>query len=148
RVLVNYWCGRKNPTDMRRVAERAVKGKFQGIKVKGRPGDPIVKAVEAIASVSPKLKVTVDFNAHHKDAAEFLPIGKGLDAIGNMLVMEDPITKSDLAGYRELRRQLKTPLALHLGNPKQMIAAIKADACTIFNTGPNPGLAGFLSNAY
>ena len=35
KVLVNYWCGRKNPTDMRRVAERAVKGKFQGIKVKG-----------------------------------------------------------------------------------------------------------------
>ncbi len=35
KVLVNYWCGRKNPADMRRVAERAVKGKFQGIKVKG-----------------------------------------------------------------------------------------------------------------
>ena len=148
RVLVNYWCGRKNPADMRRVAERAVKGKFQGIKVKGRPGDPIVKAVEAIASVSPTLKVTVDFNGYHKTVAEFLPIGKGLDAVGNMLVIEDPIDKSDMAGYRELRRQLKTPLALHLGNPKQMIAAIKAEACTIFNTGPQSGLASFISNAY
>jgi muconate cycloisomerase len=133
---------------MRRVAERAVKGKFQGIKVKGRPGDPIVKAVEAIASVSPTLKVTVDFNAHHKTAAEFLPIGQGLDAVGNMLVIEDPIDKSDMAGYRELRRQLKTPLALHLGNPKQMIAAIKAEACTIFNTGPQSSMASFISNAY
>jgi muconate cycloisomerase len=148
KVLVNYWCGRKNPTDMRRVAERAVNGKFQGIKVKGRPGDPIVKAVEAIASVSPALKVTVDFNAHYKTAAEFLPIGKGLDAAGNMLVMEDPIDKSDMAGYRELRRQLKTPLALHLGNPKQMIQAIKAEACTIFNTGPQSSLASFIANAY
>ena len=148
RVLVNYWCGRKNPTDMRRVAERAVKGKFQGIKVKGRPGDPIVKAVEAIASVSSTLKVTVDFNGHHKTVAEFLPIGKGLDAVGNMLVMEDPIDKTDMAGYRELRRQLKTPLALHLGNPKQMIAAIKAEACTIFNTGPQSSMASFISNAY
>ena len=54
----------------------------------------------------------MDFNAHHKTVAEFLPIGKGLDAVGNMLVIEDPIDKSDLAGfYRELRRQLKTPLA-------------------------------------
>ena len=148
KVLVNYWCGRKNPVDMRRVAERAVKGKFQGIKVKGRPGDPIVKAVEAIASVSPSLKVTVDFNAHHKTAAEFLPIGKGLDAVGNMLVIEDPIEKSDMAGYRELRRQLKTPLALHLGNSKQMIQAIKAEACTIFNTGPQSSMASFVSNAY
>jgi L-alanine-DL-glutamate epimerase-like enolase superfamily enzyme len=148
KVLVNYWCGRKNPTDIRRVAERAVKGKFQGIKIKGRPGDPIVKSVEAIASVSPALKITVDFNGYHKTAAEFLPIGKGLDAVGNMLVMEDPITKTDYAGYRELRKQLKTPLALHLGDPRAMIRAIREEACTIFNTGPSPSMASFVCNAY
>jgi L-alanine-DL-glutamate epimerase-like enolase superfamily enzyme len=148
KVQVNYWCGRKNPTDMKRVAERAIKARFNGIKVKGRPGDPIVKAVEAIASVSPALKVTVDFNAHYKTVEEFLPIGRGLDAVGNMLVMEDPIAKNDLRGYRELRRELKTPLALHLGNPKAMIEAIKAEACTIFNTGPNPSMASFVSNSY
>jgi muconate cycloisomerase len=148
RVLVNYWCGRKTPGDMRRVAERAVKGKFQGIKIKGRPGDPVVKAVEAIAAVDPKLKVTVDFNGYHKTVAEFLPIGQGLDAIGNILVLEDPIIKSDLAGYRELRRRLKSPIALHLGNPKQMLQAIAAEACTIFNTGPNPSMASFLHNSY
>ena len=148
KALVNYWCGRKNPTDIRRVAQRALKGNFKGIKIKGRPGDPVVKAVEAIASVSPSLKVTVDFNGHHKNVAEFLPIGKGLDAVGNMLVIEDPIEKSDLAGYRELRRQLKTPIALHLGGPKQMIAAIRAEACSIFNTGPAPSMASFVSNTY
>ena len=148
KALVNYWCGRKNPTDIRRVAERALKGKFKGIKIKGRPGDPVVKAVEAIASVSPSLKVTVDFNGHHKNVAEFLPIGKGLDAVGNMLAIEDPIEKSDLAGYRELRRQLKTPIALHLGDPKSMIAAIRAEACSIFNTAPAPSMASFISNAY
>jgi len=148
RVLVNYWCGRKNPTDIRRVAQRAVKGKFQGVKIKGRPGDPVVKAVEAIASVDPRLKVTVDFNGYHKTVSEFLPIGKGLDAIGNMLVMEDPINKSDLTGYRELRKQLKTPLALHLGSPKAMIQAIRTDACSIFNTGPSPSMASFVNNCY
>jgi muconate cycloisomerase len=148
KVSVNYWCGRKNPADIRRVAERAVKGGFHGVKIKGRPGDPIVKAVEAIHSVAPSLKVTVDFNGYHKTVAEFLPIGKGLDAIGNMLVMEDPINKSDLAGYRELRRQYKTPIALHLGNPRAMIQAIKADACAMFNTGPSPSMASFLNNAY
>jgi muconate cycloisomerase len=148
KVLVNYWCGRKSPADIRRVAERAVKGKFQGVKIKGRPGDPIVKAAEAIAAVSPSLKVTVDFNGYHKTVAEFLPIGKGLDAVGNMLVMEDPINKSDMAGYRELRKQYKTPIALHLGSPKAMIQAIKEDACAMFNTGPSPSMASFLQNAY
>jgi muconate cycloisomerase len=148
KVMVNYWCGRKNPVDIRRVAERAVRGKFQGIKIKGRPGDPVVKAVEAIASVSAALKVTVDFNGYHKTVEEFLPIGKGLDAAGNMLVIEDPIDKQKLTGYRELRKQLKTPLALHLGSPRPMIEAIKAEACTIFNTGPSPSMASFVSNAY
>jgi muconate cycloisomerase len=148
RVLVNYWCGRKNPTDIRRVAERALKGGFQGIKVKGRTGDPIVKAIEAVASVSPKLKITVDFNSHIKTVEEFLPIGKGLDAIGNMQVIEDPIDKKDLAGYVSLRKQLKTLIALHLGNPRAMIEAIKADACAIFNTGPSPSMASFVWNAY
>jgi muconate cycloisomerase len=148
KVLVNYWCGRKNPADIRRVAERAIKGKFHGVKIKGRPGDPVVKAVEALASVSSALKITVDFNGYHKNVAEFLPIGKGLDAVGNMLVMEDPINKDDLAGYRELRSKLKTPIALHLGSPRAMIAAIRAEACTIFNTGPSPSMMSFLNNAY
>lgn len=148
RVLVTYWCGRKNPVDIRRVAERAVQGKFQSVKIKGRPGDPVVKAVEAIAAVSPSLKVTVDFNGYHKTVEEFLPIGKGLDSAGNMQVMEDPIDKQKLAGYRELRKQLKTPIALHLGSPRAMIEAIKAEACTIFNTGPSPSMASFVSNAY
>ena len=148
KVLVNYWCGRKTPADIRRVAERAVAGKFQGIKIKGRPGDPVVKAVEAIAAVSPALKVTVDFNGYHKSVAEFLPIGQGLDAVGNMLVIEDPIVKNDLAGYRELRTKLKTPLALHLGEPRAMIRAIRAEACQIFNTGPSPSTASFVSNSY
>lgn len=145
---MNYWCGRKNPVDIRRVAQRALAGRFQGIKIKGRPGDPIVKSVEAIAEVAPQLKITVDFNAHHKTVAEFLPIGQGLDAAGNMLVIEDPINKDDLAGYRELRRKLKTPIALHLGAPKAMIEAIRAGACSIFNTGPAPSMASFVSNCY
>jgi len=147
RVLVNYWCGRKNPQDMRRVAERAVAGNFRGIKIKGRPGDPVVKAVEAIAAVSPALKVTVDFNGYH-DVAEFLPIGRALDAIGNVEVIEDPITKSDLAGYAELCRRLKTPIALHLASPKAMIEAIGASACSVFNTGPAPSMESFIANAY
>jgi muconate cycloisomerase len=148
KVLVNYWCGRKNPTDIRRVAQRALDGRFQGIKIKGRPGDPIVKTVEAISAVAPRLKITVDFNGHHTNALDFLPIGMALDAAGNMLVIEDPITKTDLAGYHELKRRLKTPVALHLGDARQMIQAIRADACSIFNTGPSPSMASFVSNCY
>jgi L-alanine-DL-glutamate epimerase-like enolase superfamily enzyme len=63
-------------------------------------------------------------------------------------VIEDPIEKTDMAGYRALRKQLKTPLALHLGSPRAMIQAIGEQACSIFNTGPAPSMASFVSNSY
>jgi muconate cycloisomerase len=148
KVLVNYWCARKNPVDIKRVAQRALAGKFNGIKMKAFPGDPVVKAVEAVASVSPALKMTVDTEGTFKSAAEFLPVGKGLDAVGNMRVIEDPVAKKNLAGFVELRGQLKTPLALHQGNPKELIRAIRMDACQIFNTGPSLGMLSFVENCY
>lgn len=148
RVLVNYWCARKNPVDIKRVAQRAVAGKFNGIKMKAFPGDPVVKAVEAVASVSPDLKMTVDTEGQFKSAADFLPIGKGLDAVGNMRVIEDPVAKKNIDGFIALRKQLKTPLALHQGNPQELIRFIRADACDIFNTGPSPSMASFVANCY
>lgn len=148
KVLVGYWCGRKNATDMRRVAERAKAGRFTSIKMKCKLGDPVVESVEAIAEVAPGVKVIVDPNARFRTYKDTLPIAKALDRIGNMLVLEDPFDKRDLTGYRELRKQIKTPLALHLGNPKAMIEAIGADACEVFNTGGDPSMASFLSNCY
>ena len=114
-LLKTTWCARKNPVDIRRVAQRAVAGHFKSVKMKGFPGDPIVKSVEAIAAVSSDLKVTVDTEGNFKDAAQFLPVGLGLDAIGNMQVIEDPVAHSNMAGFVELRNQLKTRLALHTG---------------------------------
>lgn len=148
KVLVGYWCGRKNATDMRRVAERAKAGNFTSIKMKCKLGDPVIESVEAIAEVAPGIKVIVDPNARFRTYEETLPIAKALDRIGNMLVLEDPFDKRDLAGYRELKKQIKTPVALHLNNSKAMIEAIGADACEVFNTGGGPSMASFLSNCY
>ena len=148
KVLVNYWCARKNPVDIRRVAQRAVAGHFKSVKMKGFPGDPIVKSVEAIAAVSSDLKVTVDTEGNFKDAAQFLPVGLGLDAIGNMQVIEDPVAHSNMAGFVELRNQLKTRLALHTGDPQALITAIRLDACQVFNMNPFPSMFSFVENCY
>jgi muconate cycloisomerase len=148
KVLVGYWCGRRTPEGMRRVAERAVAGGFTSIKMKAAQGDPVVQAVEVIQKVSPALKVVVDPNARYRSFQDFLPVGLALDRIGNMLVFEDPFNKNDYAGYRELRRQVKTHVALHLGDPRAMIRAIREQACSVFNTGGNPGMGSFVSNCY
>jgi muconate cycloisomerase len=148
KVLVGYWTGRRTPTGIRRVAERAVAGKFTSIKTKCTQGDPIVETAEVLAKVAPGIKYIVDPNTRYKSYADFLPVAKALDRIGNCLVFEDPFNKNDYEGYRNLRREVKTHVALHLGDPRAMIRAIKEDACSIFNTGGDPRMWGFVANSF
>lgn len=148
KVYVTYWCGRKNAADAVRVAERALAGGFTNLKMKGRPGDPIVEAVESVAKTAPDLKVTVDFNSYYEKAEDFLPIGQALDKIGNMLTIEDPVKRDALDQYARLEELLETPITLTAGNASRIVAGVKAGACTYINTGPNPGMLGFVKNAY
>mgnify|MGYP004702213437 CR=1 FL=1 len=148
RVLVGYWTGRRTPAGIRRVAERAVAGKFTSIKTKCAQGDPVVECAEILAQAAPGIKYIVDPNTRYRSYAAFLPVAKALDAIGNCLVFEDPFSKNDFEGYRNLRREVKTHVAMHLGDPRTMIRAIKEDACSVFNTGGNPGMSSFVANSY
>lgn len=148
KVLVGYWTGRRTPAGIRRVAERAVAGKFTSIKTKCAQGDPVVECAEILAKVAPGIKYIVDPNTRYRSYAAFLPVAKALDAIGNCLVFEDPFNKNDFEGYRNLRREVKTHVALHLGDPRAMIRAIKEGACSVFNTGGNPGMSDFVANCY
>ncbi len=148
KVLVGYWTGRRTPAGIRRVAERAVGGGFTSIKTKCALNDPIVEVAELLAKVAPGIKFIVDPNTRYRTLENFLPVAKALDRIGNCMVFEDPFDKRNLAGYRELRRQVKTHVALHLGDPRAMIEAIREQACSVFNTGGDPRMAGFVSNCY
>lgn len=148
KVLVGYWTGRRTPAGMRRVAQRALAGGFTSIKMKAKQGDPVVESVAEIAKVAPHIKVILDPNTRYAGYADFLPVARALEKIGNMLVYEDPFDKSDFEGYRRLRREVKAHVALHLGDPKAMIRAIREDACSAFNTGGNPGMASFVANCY
>jgi muconate cycloisomerase len=148
KVLVGYWTGRRTPAGIRRVAERAVAGKFTSIKTKCTQGDPVVECAEVLAKVAPGIKYIVDPNTRYKSYADFLPVAKALDRIGNCLVFEDPFNKSDFEGYRNLRREVKTHVAQHLGEPRAMLRVIKENAASVFNTAGNPGMSSFVSNCY
>jgi muconate cycloisomerase len=148
KVLVGYWTGRRTPAGIRRVAERAVAGKFTSIKTKCTQGDPVVECAEVLAKVAPGIKYIVDPNTRYKSYADFLPVAKALDRIGNCLVFEDPFNKNDFEGYRNLRREVKTHVAQHLGEPRAMLRVIKENAASVFNTGGNPGMSSFVSNCY
>jgi L-alanine-DL-glutamate epimerase-like enolase superfamily enzyme len=145
KVYVPYWCGRKNPVDAKRVAERTLKGGFTSLKMKGRQEDPIVEAVRAVKEVAPDVKITVDFNRHYETAKEFLPIGRALEEIGNMRTIEDPVNEvSELAKIAEA---LETAITLTPRNGKHIVEAALAGACDLINTGPRPSMMSFVINA-
>ena len=149
KVLVNYWCGKGlTPAELRHAAERAKAGGFSGIKMKR--SYPLAKALEIFASVSPALKITIDLMGSYP--GDFLPIVRELEAVGNVLVIEDPPPRIDaLDAYRDLRRQTRIPLAMHLylnrENVRGMITAITAEACSVFNLGAG-SMAEFVAKSY
>ncbi len=109
-----------------------------------------MKALETFASVSPALKITVDLMGSYPDA--FLPVMKEFERVGNVLVVEDPPPRVDaLDAYRDLRRQTKIPIAMHLylnrENVRGMIKAIGAEACSVFNLGAG-SMAEFVAKSY
>ncbi len=84
-----------------------------------------------------------------------------IEAIGNVLVIEDPPPRLDnlpqpqiadgLAEYHKLSQETKIPLALHLYINRYkvpgMVNAIAAEACSVFNL-DMPNMAEWVSNAY
>ena len=149
KVLVNYWCGKGlEPDELKQVAQHAVAGGFNGIKMKR--SHPLAKALEIFASVSSKLKITVDLMGYY--SGEFLPVVREMEAVGNVLVLEDPPPKIDaLDAYRQLRSQTKIPLAMHLylnrDGVRGMVNAISAECCSVFNLGAG-NMASFVANSY
>ena len=147
KVLVGYWCGRKNAADMRRVAQRAKAGKFTSIKIKCKLSDPVVEVIEAIADEAPGIKAIVDPNQRFYSYEQCLPVAKELDKIGNMMVLEDPFPKEDHEGYRKLKDQVSYMVCHHQSNPLEMIKAYSAGAVDMFNTSP-ASMPRFVSNCY
>lgn len=149
RIPVHYWAGKGLTMDeLRRLAERAVALGFAGVKMKRCY--PLVTALETFASVSPDLKITVDLMGSYPD--DFLPVVRQLEAVGNVLCIEDPPPRRDaLDEYRQLRQQTSIPIAMHLyingEGVRGMVRAIAAEACDIFNLGAGT-MAEFVARSY
>jgi muconate cycloisomerase len=148
KVLVNYWCGKNySPEQLRGVAERAVAGGFQGIKMKR--SYPLARALGIFAKVSPKLRITVDLMGFYP--SDILPAAREMEAVGNMLTFEDPVKIGDLAAGRALQEQLKTPVSSHLHinatGVRGMVDSIAAKACSVFNLGAG-SMTDFVAQSY
>lgn len=146
RVRADYWMGQQTPEDSKRSVERALKLGFKGVKIKCRLEEPMVERLAAILAVAgPEFKVTVDPNERFYTAEGAIALAHELAALGNVEVFEDPIPKSDLAGYIAIHEAITLPLAMHLSDGSGILRGLQAGVLDCVNL--NGGLVQFQRNA-
>jgi muconate cycloisomerase len=146
RVAVDYWIGQQSPEDAGRNAAKARERGFHGMKMKCTVDDPWVERIQAILDAAgPDFKLTLDPNERFYRPAEAIALAKTLERFPNIAVYEDPMPKWNLDWYKQFRAAVTVPVALHLGSPRDIVGAIKAEACDHFNLGG--GMVQFVRNA-
>lgn len=146
RVPADYWIGHQTPEDAAENTKLAVARGFKGMKMKCTGDEPLVKRCRAIWEVAgPEFELTIDPNERFWRLTEALDLARELVKYGKVKVFEDPMLKWNLDWYRMLRNHGVVPVALHLGDPYDIINAIKAEAVDYLNLGG--GMIQFVRNA-
>jgi muconate cycloisomerase len=141
KVRADFWIGHQTPEHTARSAKIALERGFSGLKTKCRIEEPMVERLRAMWDVAGSdFKVTVDPNERFHTVEQTLALAEQVKALNNVEVFEDPIPKKGLrddvlAQYRYLREKLPFPVALHLGDAKSVLKAVRADAADYLNLG-------------
>jgi L-alanine-DL-glutamate epimerase-like enolase superfamily enzyme len=133
---LSWWAQDMKPDAWACEARAAEAAGFTSMKVKARPWFDLERQLEAVcAAVSPHFKIDADFN--------FMLLGPDLAApfinrleskFPNLAIVESPIPQGDVAGNVALRQKIRTPIAMHLGDPPVM-TAIQQGICDGFVIG-------------
>jgi L-alanine-DL-glutamate epimerase-like enolase superfamily enzyme len=113
------WWNMDMPAEvMAAEAETAAAQGYLNHKLKARPWFDIYEQVEAIGAVTPPYyRLDLDWNDLLLNAGNAAPVLRALEAYERVAIFEGPLPQRDVEGYRELRRKVSRPLAIHLGNP-------------------------------
>ena len=150
-VAVSAWSGHRTPDDAAALAAAAVADGFSNLKLKCDGADDIVAIALAVDQATDGT-MTIVFDANERlDTLEHaIDVLRGLEEIGNVAFMEDPLPRNDLTTYAELRKLCSTPIAVHIAlglseprqDPRELSRAFKAGAADAFNI--TAGAARFL----
>ena len=135
KVPVSYWSCPMTPEETAAEAEIGAEQGFSNHKLKARSWN-IVETVRLM-----KEAAGADYTVGVDPNTEFglLPTGARLagelEPFGTVSVFEDPLLKNNLEWYRILREKTHIPIALHLGAPSGVLAALKAECIDYVNLG-------------
>jgi L-alanine-DL-glutamate epimerase-like enolase superfamily enzyme len=135
KVPVSYWSCHMEPHETAAEAEVGAKLGFTHHKLKARSWD-IVETVRAIKEAAgPNYTVGVDPNTQFELLSHAARLAAELESFGTVSVFEDPMLKNNLEWYRMLREKTHIPIALHMGAPSGVLAALKAECVDYINLG-------------
>jgi L-alanine-DL-glutamate epimerase-like enolase superfamily enzyme len=135
RVPVSYWSCHMEPAETATQAEIGAKLGFTNHKLKARPWD-IVETVRLMREAAgPQYTVGVDPNTLFEQPSNAARLAAELEPFGTVANLEDPVLKDNLDWFRLLREKTWIPIALHLGSPAGVLAALKAEAVDHINLG-------------
>ena len=149
RVRIGAWSSHRHLDDIGPLAAAFQKQGFDCIKFKCDLEDDVVGWCREIAQAAPGMKVILDPNQRWETGGDARRLLRALEAIDNVLALEDPLPRWMLQEYAELRRCSAVPIALHVSlpyvyqgqRPYDAINALMHQAVDGFNF--NGGLARF-----
>ena len=122
---------RENQQALVRRVEEELRGGYQRIKLKIKPGKDL-EYVAAVRKQFPDILLSVDANSAYRleDAAHL----RELDQY-NLLMMEQPLNWDDIYAHSKLQAQIQTAICLDecINNARHALTAIELKACRIIN---------------
>jgi muconate cycloisomerase len=148
-VKVGAWSGHRRLEDVGDLAKKYLEQGYDCIKLKCDLADDVIGWCKEIKQAAPSMSVILDPNERWKTSGETRKRIHGLQEIGNLLCLEDPIPRWKLNEFAKLRAYGSIPIVLHISLPyiqhgqriDNAIDALHAEAVDGFNF--NCGLANF-----
>lgn len=117
RVKVGAWSSHRTVDEVGSWVEPYRRAGYDCIKFKCDLEDDVVAWCEAIAARCPGMQVILDPNERWENAGEARAILRGLERVGNVLVIEDPLPKWMYRDYADLRRFTGIRIVQHISLP-------------------------------
>ncbi len=149
KVRVGAWSSHREVEEVGDLVAGFYEQGFDCIKFKSDLEDDVIKWCSIIADKAPGMQVIIDPNQRWENAFEVRKRMDGMQEIGNLLCLEDPIPRWQLNEYALLRQYSAVPIVRHISLPyvlqgqriKDAVQAIQLSAVDGFNF--NGGLADF-----
>ncbi len=115
---ISWWTIDMPPEALAAEAKAALAQGYTAYKTKARPWWDVYEQARAVGEVTPEhFKLDLDWNQMLINAGNATPVLTELDTYERVGIFESPIMQRDVEGLRQLRAQVKHPIALHFGNP-------------------------------